>query len=541
MGQAETDEVASPIRVRLRRSPVEWVGVYVTLLAVLAFSGLGVVAYSQAYWGTLHPAGEFPWVSFLILLGSALFAESYTVRAGSGAEVSAGFLVCFLSFAVLGPLGGTLVAVGSQLLSLRDRQWERTLCYVATIGFVTSTASLLYWFALSRIGGFAESPAAVVAAVGLGVGVLYHFVNFVLVVPILRLRRGIGMGQAWTLTLKPFLPFALFFLAISVGLISVYRAYLPADGGGANVYSTILVVLCLLPVVGLIYAFQAYAHQRTLAKTNARLALRNERLALQAVASQITALDLKDDYTARHSAAVARWALDIAEALELSEHQKNVTHLASLLHDIGKIGIPDDVLKSPARLDRVNWNLIEGHCYNGYKILKNMDQFEEVAEVVLHHHERFDGTGYPNGLSGGNIPLISRIICVADSYSAMVSDRPYGPALPPEIGMAELEIKKGTQFDPVVVDCFLAMLDVYDESYRKGQDADFHVEVQAVKFLRELPPDLDDEEEPVVSQPTSRPALAAVGPRVTADPNARAVRDKARDEEYHRRTRNRSE
>ncbi len=482
----------------------------------------------------------------MILLGSALFAESYTIRVGSGAEASAGFLVCFLSFAVLGPLGGSLIAVASQLPGLRDRQWERTLCYAATMGFVTSTMSLLYWFGLSRVGGFAGSSAALVAAIGLGVGILYQFMNFALIVPILWLRRGIGVKQAWALIIKPFLPFALFFLAISLGLISVYQLYLAdrgltgtsGSGAGGGVYATLLVMLSLLPVFGLIYAFRAYASQRQMAKNNARLAVRNERLALQAVASQITALDLKDDYTARHSAAVARWAVDIAEALELPERDKNLTHLASLLHDIGKIGIPDEVLKSPARLDRVNWNLIEGHCYNGYKILKNIDQFQELATVVLHHHERFDGTGYPNGLSGGNIPLISRIICVADSYSAMVSDRPYGPALPPEIGMAELELKKGTQFDPVVVDCFLTILDALDDRYRKGDEVDFHVEVQAVRYLSDLPPDADDEEEPPVPKRPPAPALVSAGPRPVGGRVTRPARDLARDEEYRRRTRN---
>jgi len=177
---------------------------------------------------------------------------------------------------------------------------------------------------------------------------------------------------------------------------------------------------------GLIYAFRAYAQQRQLADHNAKLAARNERLALQAVSSQVAALDLKDNYTARHSAAVAQWAGDIAAAMELSDHERNLVHLAGLLHDVGKIGIPDDVLKSPAKLDRVNWSLIESHCYNGYKILKSIDQFQELAEVVLHHHEHYDGNGYPGGSRATRYRWASRIICVADSYSAMVSNRPYG-------------------------------------------------------------------------------------------------------------------
>ena len=142
----------------------------------------------------------------------------------------------------------------------------------------------------------------------------------------------------------------------------------------------------------------------------------------------MTALDVKDNYTARHSAAVALWATDIAQAMALSKHEQNITHLASLVHDVGKIGVPDEVLNFPGKLERDAWLLVETHCQNGHKILKTIDQFGELAEVILYHHERYDGSGYPVGLVGEAIPLISRIICAADSYSAMVSDRPYRKA-----------------------------------------------------------------------------------------------------------------
>ncbi len=205
-------------------------------------------------------------------------------------------------------------------------------------------------------------------------------------------------------------------------------------------------------MLGLIYAFRAFAHQRELAQTNAALALRNERLFLQAVKSQVTALDVKDNYTARHSAAVARWATDIAEAMELPKSDQNITHLASLVHDVGKIGVPDEVLNCPGRLEGDAWKAIETHCQNGHKILKTIDQFDELAEVILYHHEKYDGSGYPTGIAGEDIPLISRIICVADSYSAMVSDRPYRKALPVKVAKSELRKHSGGQFDPAVVD-----------------------------------------------------------------------------------------
>jgi putative nucleotidyltransferase with HDIG domain len=245
--------------------------------------------------------------------------------------------------------------------------------------------------------------------------------------------------------------------------------------------------LCLLPVVGLIYAFRAYARQRDLAIHNARLAVRNERLALEAVASHVIALDLKDDYTAQHSAAVAQWATDTAKAMRLPDRQVDLVHLAGLLHDIGKIGVPDELLKSPQHLLADDWALIESHCYHGHRILDRIEQFGELATVVLHHHERYDGNGYPHGLAGADIPLVSRIIAVADAYSAMISERPYGPPLPTIIAEAELEFRKGSQFDPEVVDYFLDLLHKRGEAYRLGMKADFRMEVQDVKFLRELP------------------------------------------------------
>jgi len=512
MGQAETDGISRPVTFWSRKTRTEFSVYYIYAVAAAALVLLCGLVYAQLNVPVYHPPGSFAWASFVVLLMLAVFAEMYSIRIAPGMEVSAGFLACFVSAAIVGPLGGFVIAVISQLPGVRQRLWQQTLFYCAALGLVTGVTSFAYWAALSLVGGSAGPSAALLAVFGLGAGFIYQALNFAVVVPVIWLRRGIGARQAWHDGFKPFLPFALFFLAISLGLISIYYMYMPgpAQGGAASPYSTLLVILCLLPVVGLIYAFRAYAQQRQLADHNAKLAARNERLALQAVSSQVAALDLKDNYTARHSAAVAQWACDIAAAMELSEHDRNLVHLAGLLHDIGKIGIPDDVLKSPAKLDRVNWSLIESHCYNGYKILKSIDQFQELATVVLHHHEHYNGNGYPRGLKGDQIPLASRIICVADSYSAMVSNRPYGPALPPDIAMAELEFKKGTQFDPDVVECFLAILDVLDESYRRGEEADFNMEVQQVKFLKDLPQVDDEVGPPVESGPRLglRPHLA---------------------------------
>jgi HD domain len=430
----------------------------------------------------------------LVLLAVAVFAEKHTIRVKQGLEISASFLPFLLSAALVGPVAGLLAGALSPVLLARRKEPLRSIWYSSLYAVVAGITGLCYWGVLNRLGGPQNDSAIVVAGVGLLAGVVFQMLNYAVVAPLMWFRRGLGPLAVWRQGVQPFLPFHFFFLAISLGMIYIYRLYVLRPGGVSTVYSTLLIMLCLLPVLGLIYAFRAFAHERELSRHNAALALRNERLFLQAVKSQVTALDVKDNYTARHSAAVALWATDIAHHMALSKHEQNVAHLASLVHDVGKIGVPDEVLNFPGRVSGEAWTLIETHCQNGYKILKTIDQFGELAEVILYHHERYDGSGYPVGLRGEAIPLISRIICAADSYSAMVSDRPYRKALSAEVAKGELRKHAGRQFDPVVVEHFLRVLEAHDGAYQRGELADFDLEFSSDRFLRELPAEPVDEE-----------------------------------------------
>jgi riboflavin transporter FmnP len=352
----------------------------------------------------------FSWPGLLILVVVAVFTEKHTLTLKPGLEISASFLPFLLSGALIGPLGAFVTGAIAPALLFRRRQFLRSIWYACLCAFLAGATGLCYWTTLNLGGEGVASSAMASAGVGLLAGVVCQLLNFVALAPLMWLRRGSSPGGIWREAFAPFLPFHFFFLAISLGLIYIYRLYLLRPGGVSSIYSTLLIILCLLPVLGLIYAFDAYFRQRELAQRNARLALRNERLFLQAVKSQVTALDIKDNYTARHSAAVARWATDIAHAMALSKHEENTAHLASLVHDVGKIGVPDEVLNHPGKLEGAPWSLIEAHCQNGHRILKTIDQFNELAEVILYHHERFDGSGYPVGLVGDSIPLLSRII-----------------------------------------------------------------------------------------------------------------------------------
>jgi len=169
------------------------------------------------------------------------------------------------------------------------------------------------------------------------------------------------------------------------------------------------------------------------------------------VSSLITALESKDPYTSGHSERVAELSERLAIEIGFDEEQTFIVHISAHLHDIGKIGIRDSILHKPGRLEREEIIEIQKHPQIGYEILRKVKTFRRIALIVKHHHERFDGEGYPDGLKGEEIPIESRIITVADSFDAMVSPRPYRREMNIEEAMKEISNHSGEQFDPEVV------------------------------------------------------------------------------------------
>lgn len=169
----------------------------------------------------------------------------------------------------------------------------------------------------------------------------------------------------------------------------------------------------------------------------------------------LAAVEAKDTYTKGHSERVARHALAIGQALGLSPEELRALFCAAILHDIGKIAIPCEVLRKPGPLDDEQYALVKTHAARGAEMLEGIPGLTEIVPVIYHHHEWYDGRGYPDGIAGEQIPLASRIIAVADAYDAMVSERPYRPPLGPHAAVDELKRASGTQFDPAVVAAFL--------------------------------------------------------------------------------------
>ena len=169
-------------------------------------------------------------------------------------------------------------------------------------------------------------------------------------------------------------------------------------------------------------------------------------------------LDMRDPLTTGHSKRVGIYSSLIAREMGLPEKCQSDLRLAGLLHDIGKIGVTKKSLYKPGKLSKQEMYEIKRHPILGYEMLIEIPGLSNIAKLVLHHHERIDGTGYPCGLSENDIPLGSRILCVADSFDAMVTSRTYKPTIPPEDALAELERCSGTQFDPKIVKVFGAYL-----------------------------------------------------------------------------------
>jgi HD-GYP domain-containing protein (c-di-GMP phosphodiesterase class II) len=169
----------------------------------------------------------------------------------------------------------------------------------------------------------------------------------------------------------------------------------------------------------------------------------------------VATLEAKDFYTYGHSTRVGDMAYNLGKILGMTESELELIHIAGDLHDIGKIGVPDSVLNKPDKLELDEWELMKKHSNIGYNILSKASTFEYISKIVLHHHERWDGKGYPEGLKEEEIPLASRILAVCDSIDAMKSDRPYRKSISDEICKDEIRKNKGTIYDSNIAECML--------------------------------------------------------------------------------------
>jgi putative nucleotidyltransferase with HDIG domain len=215
-----------------------------------------------------------------------------------------------------------------------------------------------------------------------------------------------------------------------------------------------LVALAPLPMLGLLAVFARERHDRMRGLIELNNAYRGTALVLGDV------VEADDGYTGEHSKSVVRLALAVGDQLGINAEQRRNLEFGALLHDVGKIAIPKEIINKPGKLDPHEWDVITTHTLEGQKMLDRVGGFmREVGQIVRSHHERWDGRGYPDGLSGEAIPLQARIISVCDTWNAMRTDRSYRRALSHEVARAELVANAGHQFDPQIVAAFLQLIE----------------------------------------------------------------------------------
>jgi putative nucleotidyltransferase with HDIG domain len=200
------------------------------------------------------------------------------------------------------------------------------------------------------------------------------------------------------------------------------------------------------------------SNQISIALENTKLLSNLEDMFVNVVKTLASAIDAKSPWTKGHSERVTKYAVMIAEKMNIEPAEIEKLRLGGFLHDIGKIGTFDVILDKPGKLTAEEFELVKKHPAKGEEILSPIKQFKDIIPVVLYHHERWDGTGYPEGLKGEKIPLLARILCVADSYDSMTADRPYRSAPGIEYAVSEFRNCSGTQFDPRVVEVFVEIL-----------------------------------------------------------------------------------
>jgi putative methionine-R-sulfoxide reductase with GAF domain/HD superfamily phosphohydrolase YqeK len=211
-----------------------------------------------------------------------------------------------------------------------------------------------------------------------------------------------------------------------------------------------------------LFLFTSLADQVAIALDNARLYQELEEMFFQTAESLADAIEKRDPYTGGHTKRVTLFSLATAKYLPLSPLEKKWLKIASVLHDIGKIGIEDQILRKPERLNPEEFNLIKRHSGMGAEIIEHIRQLREIVPGVKYHHEQINGRGYPEGLKGEDIPILAKIVAVADTYDAITTDRPYRKAMEKETAIKELKRCSGIQFDSKVVEAFI-------QAYQKGE------------------------------------------------------------------------
>ncbi len=394
---------------------------------------LGIIYFIVAFIFYQH-FGISDWKQLLFWSVLAIVAESFVVVSSAGTSTSVGTAI-YLYAAVLGtPLDVMLVVTLGVLLCIPEINDKRRhilntplykmLFNVFNISLSMGLASVFFKF---YQGDFNI--------------VVYALVMFV-VLAAEELINGFILYQYFSIQLddikaRDILKDILgsYLNSIAIGTLGIFLVF--AD----YTYGKSIVIILFIPILLARYSFKLYYD--------------SQRMAIDTIHALNEALHAKDAYTGGHTGRVQQYAMDIAKAYKLTSHQIDTIDKAALLHDIGKIGIPDDILNKNGKLTDEEYRRIQEHATIGGHIIGSVHSLRKISLIIIQHHERYDGKGYPNQLSGDQISIEAAILMIADSFDAMTSDRPYRKAYTKEYAIKELIENAGIQFHPKVVKCFV--------------------------------------------------------------------------------------
>ncbi|HEU4657780.1 MAG TPA: HD domain-containing phosphohydrolase [Capillimicrobium sp.] len=409
-----------------------------------------------------------PAILVFLLAGLAVISDALTIET-RGLRLSGSFLALVLAMAFLGPAPAVAIAlltIGIDAVRSRPR-WVGAIS-----NFATYAAFPLLGGLIVRHAGV-DPESFTFGFVVLGVYCVTIGANFALTAFGLWSFYDASPRRLVRDVLVPILPSE---LVAAMLVLAFSWAYISAG-------LTALGVLILALI-----AFQYLTRALLVSQERAeQLEARTKELAslqVGVLAAMVQTLSLRDKMTARHSAAVARYSRAIARAIGCSEDQQALVHTAGLLHDIGKFIFPDRILFADRKLSEEDWQIVKRHPAQGARVVGKVAGYGPVAEIIRCHHERIDGKGYPRGLRGDEIPLLSRMISIADTYDVMTARDSYRDPVSQEEAIAELRRVSGTQLDGELVEVFIALLKGSGVGFQHTTDADFEAELDIEARVR---------------------------------------------------------
>ena len=438
---------------------------------VAGVAALGAVALFQSVQGI--DLGRIDPLMLVILVALAALTQRMPVFLFRSSAISVSFASVIASYVLFGTGVGVLVSLVQAAVNAFTPKRKPLVKAAFNSGSLATSAFVAgtIYSALSPERGDIAATLAAVALSALG----YFLVNTGLTAAVIATSERRSFFEVWR-TNYAWMPVNFLATAAQGAALALASQALGVFG----------VAVFTLPLVVAWYSFRLYmsksseVRQRNaeLQSVNEMLRRTNDRLEeshLSVIGALIGALEAKENARAAQAARTMTQAVAVAERLGLSEDECAAVKLGALFHDIGTIGVPESVLRKPGSLDEREWLEIKAHATIGANLLSNVPMLERVRPIVLSHHERYDGTGYPRGLREDQIPLAAQIVAVADAYQAMTAERPYRSAMSQKTALKELRANAGTQFNPVVVEAFIAIVD-----NRQSEFPNAHNETQLV-------------------------------------------------------------